>query len=138
METTSVADAEPGPDGLAPLPTTPAGPPPETQCATLPGPVSLRRIQELLTYEGPSLEVMEPIANGANGTVFSARQVRLDRTVAVKVPRRDDAAAVGSVVQEAYVAAYLDHPNIVPVHDIVIHDGRPCVVMKRIDGVPWS
>jgi len=138
MEPRAVADADPTPDGLAPLPTAPAGPLPETQRATLPGPVSLRRIQELLTYDGPALEVMEPIAKGANGTVLSARQVRLNRTVAVKVPRRDDAAAVGSVVQEAYVAAYLDHPNIVPVHDIVLHDGRPCVVMKRIDGVPWS
>lgn len=111
---------------------------PDTQWATLPGPISVRRIQDLLTYEGPSLELQDAIARGANGEVISARQVSLDRDVAVKIPRRGNASAVGSVVQEAFVAAHLDHPNIVPIHDIVVHEGTPCVVMKRIDGVPWS
>ncbi len=129
---------ERGPEPLSPAPVEPGVDGADTQRATLPGPVSLRRIQDLLTYDGPPLEIGPAIAKGANGRILSARQVRLDREVAIKVPRRDDVAAVGSVVQEAYVAAHLDHPNIVPVHDIVLHDGRPCVVMKRIDGDPWS
>lgn len=109
----------------------------DTTQGTVPGPTARRRLQELLQDEGPSLVVGKVIGKGGNGVVCVATQRRVGREVAVKLPRRDDLDAVGSVVQEAWVAGVLEHPHIVPVYDIRVIDGRPAVVMKRIDGVPW-
>jgi eukaryotic-like serine/threonine-protein kinase len=75
---------------------------------------------------------------GGFGTVYSAFDDELRRTVAVKVPhkcwsgRRD---FVEHYLAEARTLARLDHPNIVPVYDFGrTDDGRPFVVSKFIEG----
>ncbi|SMD18448.1 serine/threonine-protein kinase [Kibdelosporangium aridum] len=79
------------------------------------------------------------IGRGAMGVVWRAYDERLDRTVAVKLLSFD--AALGGtegeqadarVMREARLAARIQHPNAIQVHDVVEHDGRPCLVMEYL------
>ncbi len=78
------------------------------------------------------------LGQGGFGIVYLAHDDQLTRQVAIKVPHRrlvsrpEDAAAY---LAEARTVANLDHPNIVPVHDVGSTDEFPCyVVSKYIDG----
>ena len=72
------------------------------------------------------------------GTVYLARDRALDRPVAIKVlslPEPDTQSAM-RLAREARILAGLEHPGLVPVHDVgVLADGRPYYVMKRVQGV---
>jgi serine/threonine protein kinase len=79
------------------------------------------------------------VGRGAMGVVWLARDERLDREVAVKQLRLEgspDEQAAGDVTEramrEARIAARLRHPNAIAVHDVVAHDGRPCLVMEYL------
>ncbi|HEY3686799.1 MAG TPA: serine/threonine-protein kinase [Streptosporangiaceae bacterium] len=83
------------------------------------------------------------LGRGGMGTVWRARDEKLDRDVAVKelaLPRgigktgRD--LAVRRALREARAAARLRHPGIVTVHDVVLEDGRPWIVMELLPGRP--
>src|SRR6185312_477809 len=78
------------------------------------------------------------LGEGGFGLVYLAHDDQLQRPVAVKVPHRrlvsrpEDAEVY---LTEARTVANLDHPNIVPVHDVGSTDQFPCfVVSKYIDG----
>ncbi len=82
-------------------------------------------------------ELLEEVGRGGMGVVFRARQVKLDREVALKVIR--DAALASSADvdrfrDEAAAAARLAHPHIVRVHDIGEAAGRPYFAMEFIAG----
>ncbi len=87
-----------------------------------------------------ALEVGQVIGEGAMGIVRSAVQVSLGRAVAIKSVRRGASVdAVSLVLREAWVTGYLEHPGVVPVHDIVsAPDGVPVVVMRKVDGITWE
>src|SRR5262249_49858474 len=72
------------------------------------------------------------------GTVYLARDDDLDRPVAIKVPNWERIAGPEDVEQylaEARALAQLDHPNIVPVHDVGRSgDGLCYVVSKYVEG----
>jgi serine/threonine protein kinase len=73
------------------------------------------------------------------GTVYRARDRLLDRDVALKVLRVDVAApeAVARLRREAGILARLEHPGVVPVHDVgTLADGRVYYVMKLVRGEP--
>ena len=78
-----------------------------------------------------------PIGRGGMGVVYAARDVTLDREVAIKV---SNAAVPGAppdeqLRHEARVLAKLEHPGIVPIHDTgVLDDGRVFYVMKLVHG----
>ncbi len=76
------------------------------------------------------------IARGGVGTVWAARDERLARPVAVKVPHRDlPAGVVDRARTEALAAARVDDPRVVSVLDLVADaDGRPVIVLERHDG----
>jgi serine/threonine-protein kinase len=82
-------------------------------------------------------EILETIGEGGMGTVYLAHDRELERDVALKVLR---AAAPSSddrerILREARILASLEHPGIVPVHDVgVLQDGRLFYVMKRVKG----
>ncbi len=87
-------------------------------------------------------EVLRTLGRGGMGVVYAARQGSLEREVAVKVPLDDparQAAVEARFVSEALVTGDLDHPNIVPVHDLGRDDaGRLYMVMKLVRGTPWQ
>ena len=95
-------------------------------------------VQRLLAGDSPRLRLGAVLGRGSMGVVRTAEQTAIGRQVAVKSAYTASAENVGSLLQEAWVAGVLDHPNIVPVHDIELLDGQPMVVMKQIDGVSWS
>jgi hypothetical protein len=87
------------------------------------------------------LELVGPLGEGGMGVVRLARQVLLGREVAVKSAHPDAPSrrASRSLLQEAWAAATLEHPNVVPVYLLVADDqGQPHVVMRRIEGRTWG
>jgi eukaryotic-like serine/threonine-protein kinase len=82
-------------------------------------------------------ELLRQIAQGGMGVVYEARQVSLDRKVALKMIRSGQLATPVEVQRfhtEAAAAARLDHPNIVPIHDIGEHEGQHYFTMKLVEG----
>ncbi len=80
------------------------------------------------------------LGRGGVGVVRLARHVLLDREVALKStnPASNRRAARRGLLREAAATAALAHPNIVPVHDLVVDEnGEPHVVLERIQGHTW-
>ncbi|WP_051760500.1 serine/threonine-protein kinase [Herbidospora cretacea] len=89
--------------------------------------------------------LLRPLGSGGMGTVWLAHDEMLDREVAVKELRvpdgmgeRERAELVTRVMREAEVTARLRHPAVVSVHDVLVEDGRPWIVMERLNGRPLS
>ena len=82
--------------------------------------------------------IKKVLGEGGFGRVYLAHDEQLNRAVAIKVPQRNRLSrpeAAEAYLAEARVVASLDHPGIVPVHDIgTTPDGLCYVVSKVIDG----
>ncbi len=76
------------------------------------------------------------LGKGGMGEVLLVRDVRLERQEAMKViSEEEDPIRVARFLREARVTARLEHPNIVPIHDVGrSHDGRLYFTMKRVRG----
>lgn len=100
---------------------------------------ALARLRALMEQpaEHSRYEIGELIGEGGMGSVYLARDRELDRDVALKVVR-DTAPTVGErerILREARILASLEHPGIVPIHDVgTLADGRLFYVMKRVRG----
>jgi len=77
---------------------------------------------------------------GGMGVVYLAQDSRLRRRVAIKMldRSRGDARDAHALLQEARVAAGLNHPSICGVHEVGHLDGEPFIVMEHIDGTPLA
>lgn len=87
------------------------------------------------------VDVGATLGQGGMAVVRLGQQLKLDRPVAVKTLREDRRSPedIERLLREARITGRLEHPNIVPVHDIVTGpDGVPQVVLKRIEGNTWS
>jgi tetratricopeptide (TPR) repeat protein len=80
--------------------------------------------------------VEAPLGAGGMGIVYAARDLELDRRVAIKLvrPRVDDGAGRARMAHEARMMAKLRHPNIVTVFDIGTVDDRIFLVMELVEG----
>ena len=83
----------------------------------------------------PGYDLGEVIGSGGMGEVLVARDRRIGREVAVKRVRFTNAEAIARFLREARIQARLDHPAIVPVHELGVDaEGRPFFTMKRLTG----
>ncbi len=82
-------------------------------------------------------ELMNVIGRGGMGVVYRAKQISLNRLVAVKVIRFGETSSDAELRRfqhEAEAIAALDHPGIVPIYEIGTHEGRHYFSMKLIQG----
>src|SRR5437016_9003118 len=97
----------------------------------------LREGAEAPDLAGTRYRLLERIARGGMGVVYAAQDENLQRRVALKVldvPGTDGGLAK-RLNREARVLARLEHPGIVPVHDVgTLADGRVFYTMKFVEG----
>ncbi len=89
----------------------------------------------------PGYEILAELGRGGMGIVFKARQLNLNRLVAVKMilaGAHADISERGRFRTEAEVAARLRHPNIVQIYEVGEYQGRPYFSMELIEGANLS
>ncbi|MDQ6803212.1 MAG: protein kinase [Acidobacteriota bacterium] len=82
-------------------------------------------------------EVIRVLGKGGMGTVYLARDPRLDRSVALKVLRAEDLIAEdrrSRFMREARTAAAIRHPNVATIYEVGEWDGAPYLVMEYCEG----
>jgi serine/threonine protein kinase len=97
----------------------------------------LRDGAELPDLSGTRYQLMGRIARGGMGVVYAAEDEKLQRRVALKVLEVPGAEGelASRLMREALVLARLEHPGIVPVHDVgTLADGRVFYTMKFVEG----
>jgi len=91
--------------------------------------------------DGSRYRLGELLGRGGMGEVVVAFDDQIGREVAIKRIRSDDPSAeeLARFVREARVQGRLEHPAVVPVHDLAVdRDGKPFFVMKRVQGTVMS
>ncbi len=97
----------------------------------------LREVADWPDLGSTRYEVRERLARGGMGTVYVARDRDLERDVALKVLSLPGSGpeAAARMLREARIIAQLEHPGIVPVHDVgTLPDGRVFYAMKLVGG----
>jgi len=97
----------------------------------------LREAADTPDLNGTRYRLLERVARGGMGVVYCAEDEKLQRRVALKVLDLPDKAGdlTNRLVREARVLARLEHPGIVPVHDVgTLADGRVFYTMKFVEG----
>ena len=97
----------------------------------------LRTVAEWPDFSGTRYEIAREIGRGGMGVVYEATDRELNRTVAIKVLATEitSADAVERLRREAQTIAQLEHPGVVPVHDVgILADGRAWYAMKYVRG----
>ncbi len=91
-------------------------------------------LERQITVEGT-------LGEGGMGIIHLATQRSVGRKVAVKTLREEHRtrANVLKLLREAWLTGSLEHPNVLPIYDVDLDEaGCPRIVLKRIEGEPWS
>jgi hypothetical protein len=118
---------------------------PGSDDATMPDPDAARRLDEALATSRDDVDPLVGVildayridgvlGRGGMGVVYRGWDLRLDRAVAVKTIRFDDATARARFQREARSQARLRHRNVVPVHVVGEHAGLTYLVMDYVEG----
>ncbi|MEU8889324.1 serine/threonine-protein kinase [Streptomyces sp. NPDC048442] len=90
---------------------------------------------------GGRYRLVSRLGHGGMGTVWRAHDDVVDRDVAVKEPRvpdhlpdRERQNVYLRMQREARAAARIEHPSVVTMHDVVVEDGKPWIVMELVQG----
>ena len=97
----------------------------------------LRELAANPDFSATKYRVINELARGGMGTVYLAEDTELSRRVAIKVLNSPEITADlrQRMIREAQIIARLEHPGIVPVHDVgVLPDGRVFYAMKYVRG----
>ncbi len=86
----------------------------------------------LLGREVAGYRLEKRLGKGGMGEVFLAEQLKLGRRVALKVLARQGEAERSRFEREARLLASLDHPHIVPIHDVFAAHGQLCIAMAYV------
>ncbi len=81
--------------------------------------------------------VVEPLGTGGMGSVYKARDTRLNRFVAIKLLRKEfagDSTFTAKLQDEARITASIQHPHVVEVYSVGEDHGQFYVVMELVDG----
>lgn len=94
---------------------------------------------DLLEALGPGrvlshFRIERAIGKGGFAYVFEATDLQLHRTVALKVLRARDRQRAATLIEEARLAASLNHPNVCTIHAVDDSDGLPVIVMEYVAG----
>ncbi len=106
--------------------------------------VSNRKIasDEHALGENADYRLLHKLGEGAMGVVYAARQCSIDRIVAIKAIKKANEGQRDSrekFLYEAQITGDLDHPNIVPIHELGENDdGTLFYAMKMVSGTPWQ
>jgi len=97
----------------------------------------LRSMTERPDLSHTKYRCLQKIARGGMGTIFLAEDTELHRKIALKVLDIPDPEGqlASRMLREAYIIAELEHPSIVPIHDVgTVADGRVFYTMKFVQG----
>jgi serine/threonine protein kinase len=97
----------------------------------------LREESDLPDLGGSKYMVLHKLGSGGMGAVYLAQDTDLGRKVAVKVMNISDSTGslASRMMREARIVALLEHPSIVPIHDVgALEDGRVYYAMKLVQG----
>ncbi len=112
-------------------------PPGGTRSTVLPRVERSEGVHRVVVDGRPRYQPLRPLGAGGQAEVTLARDHDIDRPVAVKrlLPELFDDASVLRFAEEIRTVGQLEHPNIVPIHDVGLDDdGRYFFVMKYVEG----
>src|SRR5215471_8756953 len=117
--------AVPGPEVLGAIPSSPASA--TVEPTVMSSPASTLNDRYVIENE---------LGRGGMSRVFAARDIKLGRRVAVKflAPGVHDDEELRRFEQEAWAAGSLNHPNVLTVHDIGVHEKNPYIVSELLEG----
>jgi hypothetical protein len=115
--------------------------PPPDAAATIDGPTASGRGKPAPSAAPPptipGYEIQEVLARGGMGVIYLARQLEPSRLVALKMILSGEHASADELARfhaEAELAAQLQHPNIVTIHEVSQCQGRPYLTLEYIEG----